>query len=171
MLNRRRLLGLILFSALQGSATALTVLYDSGDTQPIAPYLDVLRAPGETDEGIETSSPSLGAADVAQLLPIQSPGLTPGPVQRKTIDRPFAAPLFLIGCDLRSAQWLEANRSRLLAMGAVGLVVDVPDLKALTRLATLAGGLTLLPGSGSDLAQTLGLRHYPVLITSDSIAQ
>ena len=52
MVNQHRLLGLILFSALQGPATALTVIYDSGDTQPIAPYLDVLRAPGETDEGI-----------------------------------------------------------------------------------------------------------------------
>ena len=171
MLNRRRLLGLILFSVLQGSATALTVIYDSGNTQPIAPYLDVLNEPSETEEGDESSPLSLGAADVAQLLPIHSPGLTPGPVQRKEIDRPFAAPLFLIGCDRRSAQWLQANRSRLLAMGAVGLVVDVPDVQALTRLADLAGGLTLLPASGSDLAQRLGLDHYPVLITSDSIAQ
>ena len=171
MLNRRRLLGLSLFSALQGPARALTVIYDSGDTQPITPYLDVLRAPGETEEKVKSSSPSLGAANVAQLLPIHTPGLTPGPVQRRVIDRPFAAPLFLIGCDLRSAQWLQANRSRLLAMGAVGLVVDVPDLQALTRLATLAGGLTLLPASGSDLARSLGLNHYPVLITSDLIAQ
>ena len=171
MLNRRRLLGLILFSVLQGSATALTVLYDSGDTQPIAPYLDVLHESGETEDGSESSSPSLGAADVAQLLPIHSPGLTPGPVQRIAIDRPFAVPLFLIGCDRGSEQWLQANRSRLLAMGAVGVVVDVPDVQALTRLADLAGGLTLLPGSGSDLARSLGLDHYPVLITSDSIAQ
>ena len=171
MLNRRRLLGFSLLNALHCSATGLTVIYDSEDTQPIAPYLDVLRAPGETDEGIETSSPSLGAADVAVLLPIHSPGLTPGPVQRKEIDRPFAAPLFLIGCDRRSAQWLQANRSRLLAMGAVGLVVDVPDVQALTRLAELAGGLTLLPASGSDLAQRLGLDHYPVLITQDAISQ
>lgn len=171
MLNRRRLLGLILFCAMQSPATALTVIYDSGDTLPIAPYLDVLHAPDETEEGIESSSPALGAADVAQLLPIHSPGLTPGPVQRKAVHRPFAAPLFLIGCDRRSAQWLQLNRSRLLAMGAVGLVVDVPDVEALTRLAELAGGLKLLPASGSDLARSLGLHHYPVLITQDAIAQ
>ena len=102
MLTRRRIFGLLLFSALQGSATALTVIYDSGDAQPIAPYLDVLHEPGETEKGSESLSPSLGAADVAQLLPVHSPGLSPGLVQRKAIYRPFATPLFLIGCDLRS---------------------------------------------------------------------
>ena len=42
---------------------------------------------------------------------------------------------------------------------------------ALTALRRLAPGLTLSPASGDDLAQRLGLRHYPVLITSTGIEQ
>ena len=41
-----------------------------------------------------------------------------------------------------------------------------PDL-----LRRLAPGLTLSPASGDDLAQRLGLRHYPVLITSTGVEQ
>ena len=58
-----------------------------------------------------------------------------------------------------------------LFMQAVGLVVNVESMAALTALRRLAPGLTLSPASGDDLAQRLGLRHYPVLITSTGVEQ
>ena len=155
----------------RASADGLTVIYDSGDTRPIAAYLEILKDPTANVDTEAPQVPSLGAADLSQLLPIHSPGLTPGPVTRTAISRPYSAPLFLIGCDPLSARWLAANRSRLAHLGAVGMVVEVPDEAALQRIAELAGGLPLLPASATDLAENLGITHYPVLITQDGFEQ
>lgn len=165
------LAGLCLMTAAQAFANTLTIIYDSGDTQPIAPFLEVFgESPGS--EGANASAPlSLGAAELRQRLPITSPRLTPGPVARQKIARPFTAPMFLIGSDPLSARWLLQHRARLAKLGAVGLIVEVPDETALQRIIELAAGLTLLPASGSDLAETLNLTHYPVLITQDGIEQ
>lgn len=152
-------------------ANPLTVIYDSGDTQPLAPYLAVFGESPESEGANASASPSLGAAELRQLLPITSPRLTPGPVARQTIARPFTAPMFLIGSDPLSARWLLQHHARLAKLGAVGLIVEVPDEAALQRIVELAAGLTVLPASGSDLAETLNLTHYPVLITQDGIEQ
>ena len=150
----------------------LTVIYDSGNTQPLAPFLEVFN----TDEGSPQqtptpSKPSLGAADPKTWLPIQSPGLTPGTVQARSHDRPFARPFFLIGSDARSRQWLQNHRDRLKEIGAVGMLVQAATLEDLHTMATLANGLSILPASASDIAKALGLSHYPVLITAHGIEQ
>ena len=92
--TRRRIAhGLLLIIVGRASADGLTVIYDSGDTQPIAPHLEILKDPTEGNDIEPPQIPSLGAADLSQLLPIHSPGLTPGPVTRTAISRPYSAPL------------------------------------------------------------------------------
>jgi integrating conjugative element protein (TIGR03765 family) len=150
----------------------LTVIYDSGNTRPIAPYLEVF----ETDDTYPQQSPTihptpLGAADPETLLPIQSPGLTPGQVKAHLHDRPFTRPFFLIGSDVRSRKWLQTHRNRLKEIGAVGMLVQADTLADLRAIAALAEGLSILPASASDIAQTLGITHYPVLITQHGIEQ
>jgi len=150
----------------------LTVIYDSGDTQPIAPFLEVF----ETGDEFPQHSPvvkktQLGAAAPESLLPIQSPGLTLGPVQARAHDRPFSRPFFLIGSDARSRQWLQDHRERLKGIGAVGMLVQAKTLEDLRVIAELADGLSIIPASGSDIAQALGISHYPVLISTHSIEQ
>jgi hypothetical protein len=41
----------------------------------------------------------------------------------------------------------------------------------LEHVAQLAQGLPILPASASDIAQSLGLRHIPVLISAQGIEQ
>jgi len=150
----------------------LTVIYDSGNTQPIAPFLEVF---GSVDETLQLNpiptKPQLGAADPQTWLPIQSPGLTPGPVQARSHDRPFARPFFLIGSDTRSRQWLQDYRDQLKEIGAVGMLVQADTLDDLRTIAELADGLSILPASASDIAKALGISHYPVLITAHGIEQ
>ena len=55
--------------------------------------------------------------------------------------------------------------------GAVGLVVNVETVQGLARLRALVPGVPLAPVVGDDLAERLGLRHYPVLITATGIEQ
>ncbi len=154
------------------AGAALTVIHDSGDTQPIAPFLDAF----ETTETTAPQSPAiqlpqLGAADLTSLLPIHSPGLTPGSVQPKSHDRPFTRPFFLIGSDALSRQWLLVHRGRLKEIGAVGMLIQANTMDDLKAIAELAAGLSVMPASGSDIANALGISHYPVLITPHGIEQ
>jgi integrating conjugative element protein (TIGR03765 family) len=150
----------------------LTVIYDSGYTQPIAPFLEVFEAVNEVPEPSPvTEKSALGAADPEAWLPIQSPGLTPGLVETRSHDRPFARPFFLIGSDARSRQWLRDHRVRLKEIGAVGMLVQAETLADLRAIARLADGLSILPASASDIAQALGISHYPVLFSAHGVEQ
>ena len=154
------------------AGAALTGIYDSGDTQPIAPFLDAFESSEVTgSERPAIQPPQLGAADPASLLPIHSPGLTPGLIQPKTHDRPFARPFFLIGSDSLSRQWLLEHRVRLKEIGAAGMLVQADTMGDLQAIAELAAGLSVMPASASDIAKALGISHYPVLITPHGIEQ
>ena len=150
----------------------LTVIYDSGHTQPIAPFLGVFESDDRTPkQNPILTKPQLGAANPEALLPIQSPGLTPGPVQARSHDRPFTRPFFLIGSDARSRQWLQDYRDQLKKIGAMGMLVQADTVDDLRTMAKLADGLSILPASGSDIAEALGISHYPVLISVHGIEQ
>lgn len=149
----------------------VTVIYDSGDTRPLAPYLEMLKGSERSTNRAATSAPKLGAAEARALLPIRSPGLSPGPVQSRTHPRPFARPFFLIGSDPGSLQWLITHRERLKAIGAVGMLVQAETLADVQATADASGGLPIMPASGADIAAALGIAHYPVLVTSQGIEQ
>jgi integrating conjugative element protein (TIGR03765 family) len=161
---------LALYPAIAGAA--LTVIYDNGNTQPIAPFLGVFESADESPQ--QSPIPTklqLGAADPQSWLPIQSPGLTPGLVQTRSHDRPFARPFFLIGSDAHSRQWFQDHRERLKEVGAVGMLVQADTLEDLRTIAELADGLSILPAPASDIAKALRISHYPVLISTHSIEQ
>jgi integrating conjugative element protein (TIGR03765 family) len=154
------------------ASAALTVIYDNGNTQPIAPFLEAFESADESlQQSLIPTKPQLGVADPEAWLPIQSPGLTPGLVQARSHDRPFARPFFLIGSDARSRQWFWDHRERLKEVGAVGMLVQADTLEDLRTIAELADGLSILPASASDIAKALGISHYPVLITAHGIEQ
>ena len=170
------LLFLSLIPALAGAA--LTVIYDSGDTKSIAPFLEAFNSTEFSLSQNQSNQapqllhpPQLGAADIESLLPIRSPGLTPGLVLPENHDRPFAQPFFLIGSDDLSKQWLLENRDRLKEVGAVGMLVQADTLEDLRRIAEISGGLSIMPASATDLAEALKISHYPVLITAHGIEQ
>jgi integrating conjugative element protein (TIGR03765 family) len=81
--------------------------------------------------------------------------------------RPFA----IVGDDDASHAWLRRHAASLRERGAVGLVVNVETAQGLARLRALAPGLPLAPVASDDLADRLGLRHYPALITATGIEQ
>jgi integrating conjugative element protein (TIGR03765 family) len=149
----------------------VTVIFDSGNTRSLAPYLEILEPSERVNNNQPTRSNTLGAADIQTLLPICSPGLSPGPVQSRAHNRPFARPFFLIGSDPRSRQWLVKHRERLKAIGAVGMLVQADSLEDLQATASLSGGLPIMPASAADIANVLGISHYPVLVTSQGIEQ
>lgn len=105
------------------------------------------------------------------MLPVRSAHLAHGDVAPRAIQAPGFTPMFLVGDDQRSHAWLRQRAPALRELGAVGLVVQVESPQALASLRALAPGLMLAPASGDELAERLGLRHYPVLVTATGIEQ
>ena len=80
-------------------------------------------------------------------------------------------PLFLVGQDAASLEWLSRHAHALLELSANGLAVEVDDAQALRSIQTAAPGLNIWPVSGDDIAERLELEHYPVLITPTGLEQ
>ncbi|QNM96722.1 integrating conjugative element protein [Chitinimonas koreensis] len=147
----------------------LIVVDDRGGVSAM-PYYEALNPQAEPAAPSSTQPRIGNAADAeAAMLPVRSARLSPGAEPRRAIRAPGLTPLFLIGDDDRSRAWLQRRQAALRDANAVGLVVNVATADALSSLRLLAPGLVLSPVSGDDLAQRLGIRHYPVLITASGI--
>lgn len=165
------LLALASPSPLPASMPALIVVEDRGGA-PAQPYYQALGLTPRAQALPATPQlPRTQPFSEAELLPAHSTRLSPGVVTTRVIHAPGLQPVFLIGDDARSRDWLRRHLNHLRALDAVGLVVQVDTPQALAALRALAIGLTLAPVSGDELAQRLGLRHYPVLITARAIEQ
>ena len=177
--------GLFLLLALPMSALAqLIVIYDSGQTRPIAPFLQAIQQMEPRPAPINTAHPSmasgqLGPAQISNLLPIRSPELSPGAILTKTGSQDAfkrlalgnARPFFLVGSDDLSHRWLKSRKAELLKLGAVGMLIQAETEAEVRRITELAQGLSITLGSATDIAKALGIVHYPVLITSRGIEQ
>lgn len=106
-----------------------------------------------------------------QMLPVVSHKLSVGKVQAKSLDLAGASPMFLLGSDDYSRQWLAQNKEKLVSMLAVGLVINVGTFDELNALRAIAPELALLPAPADTLADRLGLTHYPVIIDDKGISQ
>lgn len=150
----------------------LIVVEDLGGVSA-QPYYQALNLQPKTATSPLASLPPIpikpyGEAD---MLPVRSSKITPGPVTDRTLEAPGLQPLFLIGDDALSRTWLRQRIDVLRQLNAVGLVVNVERPEALEALRQLANGLQLAPVSGDQLAEMIGLEHYPVLITSTGLEQ
>lgn len=109
--------------------------------------------------------------DESAMLPVVSHKWTVGKVEPRKLELIGASPLFLVGTDDTSLQWLHQNKERLKSMSAVGLVINVNTLAELNTLRASAPELELLPAPADSLAERLGIYHYPVIIHSEGISQ
>jgi integrating conjugative element protein (TIGR03765 family) len=167
----RLLMLLILFGTASSGSAQLTVIFDNGQARPLSDFLGPLEKTEAEEEPAVAESMPLGAADLKNLLPIRSPGLTPGKLETRTHNVPFARPFFLIGSDEFSKSWLVNHRRALKQMGAVGMLVEATSVEDLRDIATLAVGLPITPASGSDIARAIGVSHYPFAISGGRIWQ
>ena len=168
---------LMLLTALPLASRAgepLIVVEDRGGASAL-PYYEALnlqpRDNGAARSPIPMPQVPATPADEAAMLPVRSAKLTPGTVARRVIEAPGLRPFVVIGDDKASRDWLQRHAGSLHERGAVGLVVNVETAQTLARLRALAPGVPLAPVAGDDLAERLGLRHYPALITATGIEQ
>ena len=143
----------------------LTVIYDSGDTLPLEPYLPK-RAPQEKTTTRDAKR------QLPFNLPITTPSMKPGKVTvtPKAL-RYLQRPLFLVGADQISRGWLIEKREQLIRIGAVGLLVEAKDRQEIEAVLAIVEGLRLVPASAEGFATKLGLSHYPILLSKEGWEQ
>jgi len=161
------------------ATAALTVVYDSGDTRSIAPYIAVF----DTDALNQMQQPSpMGQNEHSALvpepvlqLPIRTPQVSPGPVDPQPLPLPAGValprPFFLVGADKLSRDWLALHRDRLIEIQAIGMLVDADTADDVAAIKAIANGLPILPASASDIVAPLQITHIPVLISERGIEQ
>lgn len=82
----------------------------------------------------------------------------------------ISEPLFLIGYDPVSIDWLKANRGHLTKNKAIGLVVNVENEKQMNELQKIAGDkIRLQPTPGDDLATHLKISSYPFYMDGNGV--
>ncbi len=147
----------------------LTVIEDLGGQSAI-PYYQSIQ-PVHSDNAPHHPNAIPSQITEAQMLPVISRKWTVGRVNTQKINLPGATPIFLIGADDVSMQWLEENADKLQKIGAVGLVINVNTMEELQKLKNLTPQLQLLPTPADTLAERLGISSYPLLITAEEISQ
>jgi len=149
-------------------AEKLTVIYDSGNTVSIAPYIKIN---GKTMT-LPRKQMGLKKKTLDMYFPVTTPGMKPGKVDSRALSVPhFQTPLFIIGSDTLSSQWLITRVEELKALNAIGMLVEAKSIKELQEIRALAKGLRINAVSGQDIAEQLKLTHYPVLISKQGIEQ
>jgi len=171
---KKSAIALLMIAPVLHAAEPLIVVQDLGGASAL-PYYEALNLQPRHVDALPPNImvpqvPAISASE-ADMLPVRSAKLTPGVVNRRTIEAPGLRPFFIVGDDELSQTWLRRHAALLRERGAIGLVVNVETLQALNHLRTLAPDVPLSPVSGDDLAERLGLRHYPVLITATGIEQ
>lgn len=158
----------VLFFVSADAAAQAVVIYDQGPTRPISDYVEPMPA-----LAAPTPRPARNLSVPAPAYPVRTPGMSPGPVEARKAQLPqlAAAPFFLVGNDPLSRDWLARFGGRLAKMGAVGFLVQAESDADLKAMRQLAPGLPITPLDASSLAKTLGLSHYPVLVSAGLVEQ
>lgn len=147
------------------------VIHDSKNTRPITDYLFLPRPESLAQF---TATPPIPNPEslLSRIFPVHTEEMTPGAIQPRSVNLPqIPRPIFLIGTDDRSRNWLIQHRERLRELQAVGLVVEVFNEQEFHAIEQIARGLDLAPAPASELAKQFNLRHYPVLIGRNRIEQ
>lgn len=148
------------------AAAELAVIYDSGHTKPTGIHLKEQRI-----QLSEVPPPEIGEISFTQY-PVTATKLSVGPVEPQAVKLPPTfQPVFIVGSDEISQQWLQINQDRLYALRAVGILTQVANAADLKALKQQFPKLVFMPMSTDAIAQYLPTKHYPVLITRDRIEQ
>ncbi len=111
---------------------------------------------------------------MAANIPVVSKSLKVGQVtEEEAKDVPYhmiARPVFIVGYDPVSLNWLDNNSQFLAEKNAIGFVVNVETVAQMNELQAVAGkGILLQPTPGDRFAEQMNIRHYPFYLDSDGV--
>lgn len=162
-----------------------TVIYDAGpaQSQSMEAYVRILSTPKRFQIPKDAKSMAFLQQKISEKMqtyggsrfvrvPIRTPNMRPARIESK--DAYFAnmiTPIFIVGADANSLQWLRVWRDQLARVGAIGWVVQAENEHELRAIADAGRGLRMMTMSGESIPQVFGISSYPVLISNRSIEQ
>jgi integrating conjugative element protein (TIGR03765 family) len=151
---------------------APVVVYRGAQSVPTAPYIQAFVQPREKHCTRLESTPKTGVTPLGTRLPLMPRQLRPGlPSAQQT--RAPVQPFFIIGMDRTSLDWLSRTLPTLLAINAIGMVVQAASREDWQLLQSKAQGsglsLALYPDTG--LKEAYGITTYPVLVVPQGILE
>jgi len=107
-------------------------------------------------------------------FPIVSNNLTVGKITDDEANNVMyemaSQPMFIIGYDPVSVNWLNANKNLLSDNHAIGLVVNIATKEQMDELQRIVGnGVLMQPTSGDVLAEHLKIKHYPFYMDNKGV--
>ncbi|HFL2715771.1 TPA: integrating conjugative element protein [Legionella pneumophila] len=103
-------------------------------------------------------------------LPVSSKASS-GKVETRTVELVnFSNPIFIIGNDAFSKQWLETNAKKLEEVHAIGFVANIKSTEQLESL-QIRTQAPLLPANVDDLMEIFHENHYPLALFGDNLWQ
>jgi integrating conjugative element protein (TIGR03765 family) len=156
---------------LSGRAEPTEVIADLGGI----PIDELLYPDGIEPNDEPEAAPALNDGWLSPgLYPVQTDLMSVGVIsEAEGRDIPsylVSQPIFIVGYDRASANWLINNVDILEQNQAVGLVVNVDTPEQMRELLRITEHrLMLQPVNGNRLAQSLKLYHYPAYIDQDGV--
>ena len=109
-----------------------------------------------------------------RVFPVKTPEMTVGKVEAdEGVNANLMVavrPLFIIGYDRTSLQWLVENKDWLIEKGAVGYIANVDNAEQVEHLFRLVDNkVYMMPMNTSELAKQLNIRHYPFYMDKEGV--
>jgi integrating conjugative element protein (TIGR03765 family) len=159
--------GILLGLSITISFATTQVIANLGRTESTAPYLEQLMQTNENKKPAETPQPTTYKVNYV----VHTKELTPGVVKRREVSfKNFSQPIYIVGDDELSKNWLRKYESRLNNLKATGFIVNVNSNASYLRLSKELG-VNPIPINGKEMAEHFGIKHYPVLISQHLIEQ
>lgn len=159
----KSLLLMAIFSATTSNAE-MVVIADKGGI----PISKVISSSSFSDGTEKTEIKSLHSQ-----YPITTKSMTVGRVTESEANINYSLspkPMFIIGYDVVSINWLKENRDFLADKSAVGFVINVDNDEQMRELDKIAGAdIVMQPMSGEGMARNLNIRHYPFYMDSNGV--
>lgn len=107
-------------------------------------------------------------------FPVVTKSMTVGRVtEEEAAEVPYqmaTKPMFIIGYDPVSLNWLASNKDMLIDKKAVGFVVNVSNKEELKEIHARVGNqLYIQPLPGDQLAEHLKIQHYPFYMDNQGV--
>jgi integrating conjugative element protein (TIGR03765 family) len=156
-------------------AENLPVIAVNGATTPVVPYIQAAHFPVMNTDITSVSPELLQHAAIepdhfSLEAPLPKTDMTPGIEIKRNVNLSWlATPIFLIGSDEQSLQWLKQHQADLVSLHAQGLLVNAQSSSDINQIRSSFSDLSIMSLSANMIADRLAIKHYPVLITSTEI--
>ena len=161
-------------SLLAAERAPIEVIHDGYNTIPAKPYyrqIEIKQA--KMSEAMDEARKQLAMLEkppsqpvsLATYFPMRTSELHVGEPRQKIIPQ-LPIPMFIIGMDARSLNWLEANFDELKAIGARGVVVQAESYEKYEHLQkrAIAKGVLITATPGDPIAEVYEIQTYPMLL-------